>query len=167
MLKDIQIKQAAQISMLIGIVLVLMTLTFMKFFFFNPFLGGFNILGVFQFVSIIGWIALVLVPPVILNLRRTFTKNMSLILLIATFIWPAAVVLIRITLLIEVGNPYLTYLVQYPLFLFSDIVVPVIYFVIWKRLKADEGSNSAGNLAFAASRTAPKQDAPLGTPPRR
>jgi len=47
--------------------------------------------------------------------------------------------LIRATLLIQTSNPYLGYLVQYPIFIFSDILVPVVYLAVWAQLRQPAG----------------------------
>jgi hypothetical protein len=125
-------KERFRISGIFSIVLLLMTLTFIGFFFANPFGSGFTFLGLIQAISTLGWISLIVVPPFVLYPRKDANPAKSVWFLIATLLWPASVLAIRITLLVQSGNPYLGYLVQYPLFLFSDIFVPVVYILIWR-----------------------------------
>jgi len=135
MFTTISRESAARMSLIIGAVLALMTFTFPTFFFFSPFAAGFSILGVFQLVSIVGWFALVIVPPVLLATKLNFAGAIRALFFVSVIMWPAAMLLIRATLLIQTSNPYLGYLVQYPIFIFSDILVPIVYLVVWAKLR--------------------------------
>lgn len=110
--------------------LLLVCLTFFGFFFNNPLQSGSNALTVTQFVSEFAWALLIVVPPLALALGKwnTFTKTSFLI---AALFWPVTLIVIRIILGIQVGNPYLGYLITYPIFIFTDILVPVMYVLIW------------------------------------
>ena len=125
----------------ISLVLTLVCLTFIPFFFSDPFQSGINPLTVTQFISGLGWILLVLVPPIILAIGRWngFTKTSFLI---AALLWPVTLIAIRIILGIQLGNPYLGYLITYPIFIFTDVLVPAIYALLWVRMNK---KNSLGS----------------------
>jgi predicted membrane protein len=63
--------------------------------------------------------------------------------LLSVLAWPAMLIAIRVLLLVETGDAYLNYLLTYPLFIFTDILVPVIYVFIWRqRSGAVKGTGS-------------------------
>jgi hypothetical protein len=121
----------ALLSSLISLVFVLHVLTYKSFFFINPFSAVTPWLAFEQTLSMVGWVCLTIFPPFILAFRDRI-QSFNSIFLLSWVVWPVALVLIRVSLLASTGNPFITYLATYPIFIFTDIVVPVIYFVIWR-----------------------------------
>lgn len=127
-------REAFFLSLTCSVVLIFVTLMFPSFFFAPPFAAGVTALSVFQLLSTFGWIALIVIPPIVFGVPRPLTGLGSGLLLIGALLWPASVIAIRFALLSMVGNPYLGYLVQYPIFFFSDLLVPALYVVMWRLL---------------------------------
>lgn len=126
----INFRNFRNLSYLVSLVLVLVCLTFFGFFFNDPLQTGATALTVTQLVSEFAWVILIIVPPLLLSINNwnAFTKTA---LLGAAIFWPVTLVTIRILLLAELGNPYLGYLVTYPIFIFTDILVPAAYVWTW------------------------------------
>jgi hypothetical protein len=123
-----------QLSLTISGVLLLQILTFPTFFFLNPFANSLSLfLTVAQVATMVGWIVLVLAPPVLIALRERVGKRFTLYLSIAALVWPAALLLVRFAVLGLTGDPAINYLFNYPIFIFSDIAVPIIYWRMARR----------------------------------
>jgi hypothetical protein len=127
-------KGAFKLSLLISTVVLLEVLTYKAFFFINPFASSVMLLRVQQTISMLGWIALIVVPPLAIRFGDRLFKNGRVALFLGFILWPLGVLMIRIYLASTTGNPYITYLFNYPIFLFSDVIAPVIYWRLWRNL---------------------------------
>ncbi|MEY4423282.1 MAG: hypothetical protein RLZZ258_385 [Actinomycetota bacterium] len=110
---------------------VLTLASYPEFFFYNPFENPMPAIGALQMVSLIGWICTGIVAPTMLiaGAKVADSKRGFLVFALA---WPASLLVLHATLLAVTGNPFLTYLVQEPFFLFTDIIAPAIMFSIWR-----------------------------------
>lgn len=128
------LNQDLRLSLIISVALALQILTFPTFFFLNPFMNSLSILlTVAQISTVVGWIVILIVPPVLVALRKRVGKHFTLYLSIAALVWPAALLLVRFAVLSLTGDPAINYLFNYPIFIFSDIIVPVIYWRMARR----------------------------------
>ncbi len=159
-------KSYRNLSYVISVVLVLVCLTFFGFFFNDPLQAGLSALTVTQFSSQFAWVFLVIGPPLLLSLGRWDTLTKTVFLVTALF-WPATLLLIRIVLTVQVGDPYLGYLVTYPIFIFTDILVPGLYVWIWVAV-VRETRSVPGRRAVVASdselATSPELTSPNAAP---
>jgi hypothetical protein len=142
-MENIVIKNYRDTSFVISTVLVLNTFTFLDFFFYNPFALGFTALAVAQAVSLAGWVLLIVAPPLLLTLRPTGVAASSLFLA-AALAWPVAVIAIRIVLLFQQGDVSVMYLFNFPIFIFTDIIAPIIYVLMWRSISRTTRSSKAG-----------------------
>jgi len=123
-----------RLSLLISLVFGLQILTFPTFFFLNPFGSSLSIfLTIAQVATIVGWIVLLVGPPLLIALRERVGARYSLYLSIVALAWPAALLLVRFALFELTGDPAINYLFNYPIFIFSDIAAPIIYWRIARR----------------------------------
>lgn len=123
-----------RLSLIISGVLLLQILTFPTFFFLNPFANSLSILlTVAQVATMIGWIVLLLAPPLLIALRERVGKRFTLYLSIAALVWPAALLIVRFAVLSLTGDPAINYLFNFPIFIFSDIAVPILYWRLARR----------------------------------
>lgn len=106
--------------------------TFPEFFLFNPIGFGVTVLSGFQIFSTLSWIILVLSPMFLIK-ASVLTKRRFVIQVIAVSLWPLAVILIRVFLLISMGDPGLTYIASAPIFLVSDFLMPFLLVVMLNR----------------------------------
>lgn len=117
-----------QLSLIVSCALALQVLTFPDFFFLDPFS---NSLGIFltgaRLAALTGWVVLLLAPPILIALRSRIGRRFGLYLVISATIWPAALLLVRFTQLTFTGNPAIDYHLSIPIFVFSDVVVPILY----------------------------------------
>jgi hypothetical protein len=128
------LNQDLRLSLVISVALALQILTFPTFFFLNPFSNSLSVfLTVAQIATVVGWIVILVVPPVLVALRKRLGKYFTVYLSIAALVWPAALLIVRFAVLSLTGDPAINYLFNYPIFIFSDIVVPVIYWRMARR----------------------------------
>jgi hypothetical protein len=123
-----------KLSMIISVVLLLHTLALLPFFVFNPFAAGVDAVAVLQFASQVGWIFLVVIPPVALwGMRRHYRLSRSL-LLFSALLWPVSLLLVRVVFAVTQQPVSFSYLYEFPMFVFSDVITPVIYVLVWRAL---------------------------------
>ena len=118
------------ISLTISVVFALVVLTYKSFFFINPFSALTPWLAGEQVFSMIGWIFFIFVLPLVQLFRNRF-RILESLALVSWVLWPAALILIHLSLLVTTGNAFLDYLVTYPIFFFTDVIAPVIYLFMW------------------------------------
>ena len=113
----------------------LIVITFPSFFFFNPFNEPNMIRRVELTISTFGWISLsTLVPIVLFTFAEGMRKARNLVLILA-LIYPLSLIASQITIYLQTGSPYLQYLIDFPIFIFTDIFLPVLVVFIWADLK--------------------------------
>ena len=132
-----RVKPDLQLSLIVSCALAFQILTFPDFFFLDPFS---NSLGIFltgaRLAALTGWIVLLLVPPILIALRSRIGQRFSLYLAVSASIWPAALLLIRLAHLTVTGNPAIDYHLSFPIFVFSDVVVPILYWSMARHASA-------------------------------
>jgi hypothetical protein len=115
---------------LISVSLFLVTLTFKPYFYYSPFSTGLNFLSILQLATILGWILLIAVPPLVLaseykwNLARywTFLGSVSL--------WTLSTLVIKIYTLVSIGSINYQYLTAFPILIYLEWLVPALYVYI-------------------------------------
>jgi hypothetical protein len=50
-------------------------------------------------------------------------------------VWPISLVIAQVTSYIQTGYFYLEYLTQFPIFVFTDIALPILILIIWVDLR--------------------------------
>jgi hypothetical protein len=142
-LEDTLIKNYRNVSLILSTVLFLTMLSFISFFMYNPFAAGVSILALAQAASLLGWVLLTVLPPLLLSVEIKF-RTFSVLFLISALLWPAALILIRFVLFVQIGDPAMTYLYSFPIFLFTDIIVPILYVLMWRSISRTVLPTKAG-----------------------
>lgn len=123
------------LALSIFLIFWLVVITFPSFFFFNPLNEPDLIRKVELVISTFGWISLsTLVPLVLFTFAEGLRKARHLVLILA-LIYPLSLIASQITIYIQTGSPYLRYLLDFPIFIFTDIVLPILVIFIWHDLK--------------------------------
>jgi hypothetical protein len=120
------------LTLLVSLVFALEIWTFHNFFFFNPLEAGYPLVSIAQFCWFVALIAVITVPPVVILQAQNEGRVAQLLFGVAAIMWPASILFIRIAALISTGNTYMAYLIDYPIFLFTDLAVPVLYIWMWR-----------------------------------
>ena len=109
--------------------------TFPDFFFFNP-LGNANVLRRFELViSTLGWISISTVAPILLLLYSAGSARIGKYLPFCALLWPVSLVISQVTRYVQSGAFYFGYLRSFPIFIFTDILLPIILMMVWIAIK--------------------------------
>ena len=121
------------------IVFWLVVATFPSFFFFNP-LGDANTLRRFGLVlSTIGWIGTSTIAPFLLFLYASGVKRARNYLPYTAILYPVSLTLSQLTIYVQTGSNYISYLRNFPIFIFTDVLLPILIIMIWHDLKEQPG----------------------------
>ena len=109
--------------------------TYPAFFFFNPFESGEVDRSVALLLSTIGWIQILIGPALIFGLYSIgYAKFLRALPYVAIF-WPASLVLNHISLFIQEGKWYTGYLLDYPIFWVTDVLLPIMLIAVWAEMR--------------------------------
>jgi hypothetical protein len=126
----------AIISQLVSIVLILIVVSFKDYFFFVPdFSTGITVISVCQIFSSIGWVFLICIPPILISRTTVWDKEASRNFLVSVLLWPVATTLIKIFTFITYKVWVVQYLFNYPIFFFMDFIVPILYIILWLKMR--------------------------------
>jgi hypothetical protein len=117
------------------IVFWLVVATFPSFFFFNPIGDGNKLRRVELVFSTIGWILTSTIAPFLLFLYAAGKRKALKYLPFTAIIYPFSLVVSQITIYAETGKTYISYLTNFPIFFFTDILLPILILFIWHDLK--------------------------------
>lgn len=119
----------------IFVIFWLVVLTFPSFFFFNPLNEPDMIRRVELLLSTFGWICLSTFVPLVLFIFAEGLRKARNLVLILGLIYPVSLVISQVTIFIRTGDPYIKYLSDFPIFIFTDIILPILVVFIWHDLK--------------------------------
>ena len=109
--------------------------TFPDFFFFNP-LGNQNVLRRFELViSTVGWISISTLAPILLLLYSTGSTKIGRFLPFCALLWPVSLIVSQVTRYVQSGSFYFGYLRSFPIFIFTDILLPIILMTVWVAIR--------------------------------
>jgi len=123
------------IGLFISFLIATLVLTFPRFFLFNPMAEGDPVRAIELTISSIGWILLLVGPAVILMRYASGHSNLVRFLPIVAVVWPISLIASHITLFLQKGTWYTGYLIQYPIFVLTDILLPVFLIYMWDVLR--------------------------------
>lgn len=113
----------------------LVVATYPEFFIFNPLDETWAMRQAALVFSLIGWIAISTVPAVVLFLYAAgWNKGLKLLPAVAVM-WPLSVVINQVLLFIRDQVWYFDYLVNYPIFIATDILLPALLLILWRELR--------------------------------
>ena len=117
------------------IVFWLVVFTFPSFFLFNP-LRQAGDLRKFQLVlSMIGWVGISTVVPLIMFLYALGKTKWRRFLLFFALAYPSSLVVLQFTFWTTNGYTYLSYLKNFPIFFITDLLIPILVIFIWRDLR--------------------------------
>lgn len=105
-------------------------LSYPQFFIYNPFLNGLSTMAALQTVTILGWVLTISAAPLALLPFFRRDERFYALALATAIVWPVSLIAVRVTTLIETGDPGFQYLQLYPIFILTDLVFPVVIYVI-------------------------------------
>ena len=120
-------------SLLTSIYLFFIVLSFREYFFFLPnFSRPQTLIALTQIFTTIGWVALILAPPILLRKMQAMNKSKSLLFLVSVLIWPLSTLTIKALNYYYFKALYIDYLGIHPLFILFEYVIPALYIYMWR-----------------------------------
>ena len=113
----------------------LVVATYPSFFFFNPFAEKDSLRATLLAVSTVGWILISVGPALLFSLYALGYARALRLLPVAALVWPVSLLINHITLAIQKGQWYTGYLLDYPIFIATDILLPLLLMAVWAELR--------------------------------
>lgn len=130
------------------IVYWLIVATLPDFFFINP-TGEVSQLRRAELVlSTIGWILMSTVAPFALFLYSSGIHRAKNILPYTALVWPVSLIISQVTVYILDGAFYLDYLLKFPIFFYTDLILPIFILLIWHDLREVHTHNDLEDIAL-------------------
>ena len=141
MVREKKLSQVDYVASLMGAMMLicfwLIVATLPDFFFINPTGSDSEIRRAELVLSTIGWLLLSTGAPVILFLYSAGVKGARRFLPITALWWPISLFISQATIYILDGAFYLDYLIKFPIFIFTDIILPIFVLMLWHDLRED------------------------------
>lgn len=113
----------------------LVVATYPSFFFFNPFAEKDSLRATLLAVSTVGWILISIGPALLFSLYALGYARALRLLPVAALVWPVSLLINHISLAIQKGQWYTGYLLDYPIFIATDILLPLLLMAVWAELR--------------------------------
>lgn len=123
--------KVASFGVFISAVFLLIVATFPTFFIFDPALIDNSVRLVILLLSTIAWLSIALGPVIVFGLLATGKKKAIHALPFIALFWPVMIVVNHLELWISTGNAYMSYLLEFPVFVITDILTPAILVAFW------------------------------------
>jgi hypothetical protein len=114
----------------------LVVLTYQDFFFFNPSDEVHLARQISLWICLIGWLLAALGSPTALLAAAGGSLLALRILPVTALWWPLSLIISQVTLFAITGSAYMDYLFEYPIFVVTDIALPVLVVMKWSRMRA-------------------------------
>jgi hypothetical protein len=125
-----------EFSLITSVFLFLVVLSFREYFFFLPnFSRPQKLIALTQIFTTMGWILLIVAPPILLNKSQRLSRFNSLLFLLSALIWPISTLTIKVLNYYYFESMFLDYLGNHPVFLLFEYVVPAIYVYMWRNAR--------------------------------
>ena len=113
----------------------LVVATYPSFFLFNPFAETDTLRSSVLTLSTVGWVLISIGPAILFTLYALgYARVLKLIPIIA-LLWPIALLINHVSLFIQKGEWFTGYLLDYPIFIATDILLPVLLMAVWAELR--------------------------------
>jgi hypothetical protein len=113
----------------------LVVATYPSFFFFNPFAETDPLRASVLTLSTLGWVLIATGPAVLFTLYALGHARALRLLPIVALTWPLALIINHVTLFVQKGDWFTGYLLDYPVFIATDILLPVLLIAVWAELR--------------------------------
>jgi hypothetical protein len=127
------------IAVLLGLMVLLtfwLTIaTFPDFFFFNPLENTDTVRRVSLVLSSIGWIFTSTLLPLVLFIYSLGGTRLVKFIPPLALAWPISLIIAQFTTFTQSGSFYFQYLIDFPIFIFTDLAIPLITMIVWFDLK--------------------------------
>ena len=141
MVREKKLSQVDYVASLMGGMMMmcfwLIIATLPDFFFINPSGTASEVRRAELVLSTIGWILISTGAPILLFCYSAGFRRSRRFLPITALWWPVSLLISQITVYILDGAFYFDYLLKYPIFIFTDVVLPVFVMMLWYDLREE------------------------------
>jgi hypothetical protein len=137
-----RVKRLSQVDYVIGvmggmmlIVYWLIVATLPDFFFVSPTGEASQLRRAELILSTIGWILASTGAPFALFLYASGYHGARKFLPYTALVWPVSLIISQLTVYILDGSFYLEYLAKFPIFIYTDLVLPIFILFLWHDLR--------------------------------
>ena len=109
-------------------------MTFPSFYFVNP-LTEQPMRAAALVLLILGWVSISTLTPIVLFQFGAGRYRVIAALPYVVAIWPLSIGVAQIERVLTTGQNYLSYLIETPLFLATDLIIPLALLSLWLRLR--------------------------------
>lgn len=109
--------------------------TYSEFYFVNPFAQENPVLVLSQSLLVLGWVSISTLAPIVLFQFGSGRTKAIALLPYSVLLWPISIGISQIISIATTGDNYLGYLIQTPIFLVTDLLIPIALFSLWLRLR--------------------------------
>lgn len=121
----------------------LVVATYPEFFIFNPFDDTWPVRQAALLLSLVGWVAISTIPALVLFRYASGHRGGVRLLPYVAAIWPVSVVINQVLLFIRDGVWYFDYLLNHPIFIATDVLLPALLLILWRDLHEYHGKHEA------------------------
>lgn len=86
-------------------------------------------------LSTVGWISISTISPLLLVIYSFGHHGAIKLLPLSALIWPISLTISQFTSYVQTGYFYLEYLTNFPIFIYTDLVLPLLIMIIWLDLR--------------------------------
>lgn len=109
-------------------------MTFPGFYFVNPLVEQ-PLRAATLVLLIIGWVSISTFAPIVLFQFGAGRYRLISVLPYVVAIWPLSIAVAQIERAVTTGQNYVSYLIETPLFLATDLIIPLTLIALWLRLR--------------------------------
>ena len=122
-------------AVMVFIIYWLVIFTYTDFFWFQPWESSELVRQMSLWLCLIGWITASLGTPLVLIAIAAGSRRALNLIPVTALWWPLSVLISQIVVYTELGESYLGYLFIYPIFILTDIAIPIFLLIQWSRMK--------------------------------
>lgn len=122
-------------SVMIFIIYWLMVLTYPDFFIFNPLAETNALRTAALWTCLVGWLVASIGTPTMLWLTSDGNYKALKWIPFTALLWPVSIVFSQLTSYMVTNKSYLNYIIDYPIFILTDIALPVLALWKWYEMK--------------------------------
>lgn len=130
--------KVASFGIFTSAVFLLVVATFPAFFFFNPSEQTDSLRLLILLFSTLAWITIAVGPGMVFVLVALGKQRAINLLPYVALFWPVMLVINHLQLALSTGNLYLDYLINFPIFIVTDIITPLLLIVLWFEFRYEE-----------------------------
>jgi hypothetical protein len=141
MVREKKLSQVDYVASLMGAMMMicfwLIIATLPDFFFIDPSGTASEVRRAELVLSTIGWVLISTGAPILLFCYSAGMRGARRFLPITALWWPISLLISQVTVYILDGAFYFDYLINYPIFIFTDVVLPVFVMMLWYDLREE------------------------------